>query len=169
MSLKPGTKRCSKCKDVKDVEEFYPARTATTNAKLQSRCKSCNYKQSHDYSKSAVGKQLRRHRGYSTKLKAIAVMGGACRCCGIELFGDFHEFAQFDHIMPIAHLRRNRSDRREDTTTFLRKIISGEEKNAQLLCASCHVSKTMDERKRQRLGLDLPGHCVHRREHEEAK
>ena len=80
------------------------------------------------------------------RLKAIYVLGGACKCCGETE----PEFLQFDHIHSTGSLARGLG---QSTKKLMRKIAAGELSHAvQLLCANCHFSKT------------IHGECIHKRQ-----
>jgi 5-methylcytosine-specific restriction endonuclease McrA len=70
-------------------------------------------------------------------------MGGKCSHCGINDI----RVLQIDHIVPLRR-RTNGLDRKDADTTLSMRIIRGNRDNVQVLCANCHLIKTLEDRKR---------------------
>lgn len=79
----------------------------------------------------------RRKYRLDQKLKAIEILGGKCKQCGVTDY----RCLQFDHIKP--ELRKPNS---YVSHLVIRAIVLGniKEDEIQLLCANCHSIKTYD-------------------------
>lgn len=84
-----------------------------------------------------------RKKGQDMKLKVFQLLGNKCARCGLT---DERVF-QLDHVNGDgAHYRENRHRRR--AYIIYESILSGEERliDHQILCANCHMIKTLEER-----------------------
>lgn len=79
----------------------------------------------------------RAYRKYRNKV--IVLLGEKCVSCGIE----DRDVLQIDHIVPIKKMARERPA----NNRFFHMIINGsfEKAELQLLCANCHMKKSVTE------------------------
>jgi 5-methylcytosine-specific restriction endonuclease McrA len=84
-----------------------------------------------------------RHRAYRARLraKAIHIMGGKCQRCGF----DDHRALQFDHVQALRRGSSGVGRRGHSGVAVYRQVIRGRTDGIQLLCANCHVIKTLVE------------------------
>jgi hypothetical protein len=113
------TKKCCKCGQIKDVNEFYNDKR--NSDKLYSWCKQCF-----------------KNNCLEIKKEVIAYYGGKCVCCGeTEL-----DFLALDHINNdgAEHKKKLKSEGKTYTGFILAKQM-GYPKTFQLLCFNCNWSK----------------------------
>lgn len=84
--------------------------------------------------------QNARHRS-----KAIEILGGKCRICGIT----DTRVLQIEHIEPILRPRGSEKSRNTGIESA-RAVVLGKvtDKEVQLICANCHCIKTYEDRKK---------------------
>lgn len=76
--------------------------------------------------------------------KTLEILGGSCKNCGISDY----DILQVDHIEPINKDRMNRICNEK----LFKKIANGSlsVENLQILCANCHMKKTVAEHRKKR-------------------
>ena len=91
------------------------------------------------YKKKEDLRRLGREKDARRRLRIIELLGGKCAICGI----DEKEVLQIDHIIPI----RKSSKLRLSLRRFYMLILRGgySVKKLQLLCANCHMKKSVKE------------------------
>lgn len=138
-------KQCKVCLEEKCTDEFYVS--DPVRGYLSSYCKPCTrvknreYHRSNDYERRRGPRDPRaqaisRKKHYA-KLRSAAVeaLGGdVCNYCGL----DDARVLQIDHVNDDGYLERRELDQRE----IYRKIVQ-EPERYQMLCANCHVLKTL--------------------------
>lgn len=125
------TKQCTKCKEIKALEDF-PNRYDRKSGK-ESACRLCYNARKRKWSKTNRGKRaykLNILRMVKKKRMAIEYLGGRCADCG-EVFEDC--VYGFHHLNP---------DEKESTISSMRthswENIKIELDKCVLLCANCH-------------------------------
>lgn len=122
--LDPHTKRCSGCKEVKDLIEF------STNAArfdgLANYCRPCRHEQQREI-------REKQRRGL------IDQFGGKCVRCG---FTDWRAL-QFDHVNNDGAVDRRAGGHNQ---RVLKKLLTENPGRFQLLCANCNNIKRYEER-----------------------
>lgn len=153
----PGSKHCSKCKQIKEKDQFYTDMTKATC--LSSKCKECisgsavvwksenpeKVQADRDRYRAEHKEWLRdRHakQRYETKGRVIDRLGGECTWCG---FRD-ERALQFDHINGDG--AKERSSQGFDWWTWVKKLdaMHVDELKAliQILCANCNQIKKVE-------------------------
>lgn len=125
-------KRCTKCGEVKGIQDFYIDRTKSRSK--SSQCKSCINKTQSIYRRTSQYKA--RVNGYTatrrkkTKERLIKERGGKCEKCGetfdISCF-DFHHQKQREKDYPIGQM-----------LTWGNLKLQEELKKCIMVCANCH-------------------------------
>ncbi len=95
--------------------------------------------------KSLEDKRILYRRMYEkNRNKTLDLLGGSCRNCGISDY----EILQIDHIEPISKDNKNRICNEK----LFKGIVSGRLsiENLQILCANCHMKKTVIENRKKR-------------------
>jgi len=85
-----------------------------------------------------------RRKYEKNRIKVLDLLGGSCEKCGISDY----DVLQIDHIEPINKSCKQRTC----NTKIFRRLVSGllELKNLQILCANCHMKKTVIEHRNKR-------------------
>lgn len=142
-----ATRTCSKCKQTKDLSEFYknPARGDGYCYHCKDCCKAYERIRKGTWYRE---KHLSVQKTYHRKLKQelIAAYGGRCACCGETAF----EFLQIDHS------NGGGGRHRKTLTVHMAAHLKAEgyPKNGyRLLCANCNSS------------IGLYGYCPHENHH----
>ncbi len=110
-----GTRKCTKCKKDKNIEEFHFIKT---EKRYNSWCKVCLY-------------QRQKNRWVELKKKIITVMGGKCCKCG---------YNKNDAALCIHHLN-NKNKNFDWNQLRLRtwNIVEKEINKCILVCCNCHA------------------------------
>jgi hypothetical protein len=110
--------RCSKCNEIKSLNDFYLRKTKKGELTTTSWCKKCN-------SKNVVSIQQK------SKSILVELKGGACQSCG---FKEYEGALEFHHIDP--------STKDDKLSKFIRSKISkdiiDEINKCVLVCSNCH-------------------------------
>lgn len=116
--------KCYKCKEYKNIEEFY--RDSTRKLGIMNICKVCD---------TIRFTQARRKR----KELVINHYGGKCACCGISQI----QFLTIDHINNDGAIQRkmNGVQRTSGNRFYMWIIKNNFPKDLQVLCWNCNCSK----------------------------
>lgn len=136
-------KRCSRCKRLKNNEEFYTSKSSKSG--LEGICKSCEKKRRRkrqEHLSRYVKRYYREH-----KLELINFMGGKCVKCGLTLKdvdGCLGVFV-IDEIIPLRtnfrfHHRKKWGNLAKKDLEKAKQLFS--EGKTQLLCHNCSAVKT---------------------------
>lgn len=119
-------KACGRCKEVKDLSEYYPRGIIRTDP--MSYCKSCV---------SEDG----RIRNKKLKLDAFEHYGGCrCVCCGVT----DEVFLALDHVDNDGAKHRKQIGTGNTFYGWLRRMNYPKDLNLQVLCHNCNIAKEID-------------------------
>ncbi len=95
-TLFPSDRQCSKCLEVKHVDEFYLRKTARGYLRHHTECKACISKRSNAAFFKNHDRNLTRERNKRALLREemLTAYGGKCACCGISDY----RFLTVDHV-----------------------------------------------------------------------
>ena len=110
--LEENTRKCSKCQEVKSIENFY-----TSKNKTHSWCKPCNNKDSWERQKNI-------------KAECVEYKGGKCLHCGIKDDPCIYDFHHIDATTKNYTIARFTHRSLQSVKSELDKCI--------LLCSNCH-------------------------------
>jgi hypothetical protein len=131
-------KRCSTCKENKEIREFGARRLAKDG--IDHRCKACCKISNAKYRKLNRLQLNINQVEYRKKLrKQVLVMyGNKCACCG----EDRYEFLTFDHINSDGAIHRRQPGVGEGGNRFVHWLIRNNyPNNIQILCYNCNCSR----------------------------
>ena len=127
-------KKCTVCKNIKDVLCFYKDITAKDG--LQSGCKTCRQKSSNKYylrNKKKVLENSKRYRGVTRNIIKKIKESNPCMDCKI-----FYPY----YVMDFDHLK-NKSFRISWGVMYRsRALVLKEVKKCELVCSNCHRKRT---------------------------
>lgn len=136
-----GKLPCTKCGEMKPLEEFH--RTPQTSTGRRPRCKTCVCKQVRDHFKNCASYRERvrtkeKRKRVELRTEVVVAYGGRCVCCGEAM----PEFLTIDHIYNDGAKHR-REISRETGRSFYRWLKeNGYPKDRfQLLCFNCNITK----------------------------
>jgi hypothetical protein len=153
---------CSICKKEKPENEFYRKisrqRLSGGVEKIYTyfiNCKECDKQRSHkDYKDNSEARKLQKRDYYLSNkseikrktmeydekryIEAIIILGGKCSICGEEDIDvlQIHHRHMFD---------KSNKNKREGRHATIARILKGDIKEFELLCANCHVRVTKNE------------------------
>jgi len=120
------TKKCTKCKTIKPITEFY--KDKQTKDKHGRWCKKCAYDNSINWYRDNKPKhniaQNKRHRKH--KLEYINLKGGECQICG---YNKCIAALDFHHAI---------GDKEKQIALATHKVALKELDKCILVCANCH-------------------------------
>lgn len=122
----PESKQCTKCRETKKLEDFYPRKS--NSVEKQSWCKLC---QNEDA----------KFRMKEIKRQAVAYLGGKCLKCGYSKYDEAFDFHHRDPSQKDFTISRRKR--------VLKSIVSELDK-CDLLCCRCHREVHVE------LGLEAP-------------
>ena len=125
-----NTHKCFKCKQIKNVSEFYPRGNKSHGFTY---CKQCNAISTHQYK-------------ITLQNTVIEALGGCCEVCG---FRDKRAL-QIDHINGGGAVQRRAG---KNWLRIYREILSSKTDKYQLLCANCNWIKRAERKEYGGRGL----------------
>lgn len=144
-SIPPGKKRCTKCRQIKDINEFGRARIVKDGHRGE--CKECA-KKGRKYQCRECKERKRkedliigRYRNYYYCIPCWEALQGKKKCIGCKMIKDLQEFAE-DKSRPDGHEYYCKDCRREhQIKKHAKKILQRGEKQ----CIRCRKIKDINE------------------------
>jgi len=139
------TKTCSKCGEVKPLDDFYKNKANKDGASCW--CKTCKNEYSKQYFRENPNKirHIKKKYHHSLKKKVLSILGDSCECCGTNIY----EFLTVDHINNDGYKERNSNT---GSRGIYRKVIKLYEENPdevfkryRILCFNCNIGRTFTE------------------------
>jgi formate-dependent nitrite reductase cytochrome c552 subunit len=133
------SKRCSKCKEIKPISEFY--KNPKTKDKRSYCCKKCAVEYSCKRQKTRKVRIERKQCRDKKRKTLLKLLGGKCVRCG---FDDWRAL-QIDHIDGGGRKHRRKFNNILGYYNDIEKSIISEEGKYQLLCANCNQIKKYEK------------------------
>ena len=138
----PRWEKRTRCKDcvLRRRQLYYDKRGVRIEAGL---CKQCGLYPIFKAEKCDVCWNKLSHRDKrkrtSLRERVLEKLGRFCACCGETI----NQFLTVDHINNDGYLDR-RTEKRGNTKSLFRKILSGERTDLQILCWNCNLGKNVN-------------------------
>lgn len=157
----PVEKACSKCGELKRLEDFYP--DASKKDGRHTVCKECvkadrrsrfaadpdKFRaRNKEYSQSAKGKASAQVRQRALRQAALDAYGNKCSCCGESRW----EFLTIEHVGGWGAEHRKQGDGATAILQWLKKVGYPKDGTITLLCGNCN------------LAMGIFGYCPHEKE-----